>query len=257
MTLLPRDWLDSIARFATRIDLYNFGRWLILASLIGVVAGLGGALLTGGVDGVQSLVLHRMADFRPPGHGTHIGSWHLPGRPWMLLLVLPLAGLLVGWIVQTFAPEAEGHGTDAVINSYHRKGALLRRRVAPVKLLASAITIGSGGSAGREGPVAQVGAGFASLGRPGLARSLRWAVAVGAVITVASFPVVARFGARSDNPTVLPLPAGRNLVYIWVGLLAVAVVVGLLWDRRLRRTDGMDAEPATDEVSGEAEGAST
>ena len=162
MTLLPRDWLDSIARFATRIDLYNFGRWLILASLIGVVAGLGGALLTWGVDGVQSLFLHRIADFRPPGHGTHIGSWHLPGRPWMLLLVLPLAGLLVGWIVQTFAPEAEGHGTDAVINSYHRKGALLRRRVAPVKLLASAITIGSGGSAGREGPVAQVGAGFAS-----------------------------------------------------------------------------------------------
>jgi CIC family chloride channel protein len=68
----------------------------------------------------------------------------------------------VGWIVQTFAPEAEGHGTDAVINSYHHKRALLRRRIAPVKLLASAITIGSGGSAGREGPVAQVGASFAS-----------------------------------------------------------------------------------------------
>ena len=52
-----------------------------------------------------------------------------------------------------------------------------------------------------------VGAGFASMGRPGLARSLRWAVAVGAVLTVASFPVVARFGERSDNATVLPLPA--------------------------------------------------
>ncbi len=102
-----------------------------------------------------------------------------------------------------------------------------------------------------------VGAGFASLGRPGLARSLRWAVAVGAVITVASFPVVARFGARSDNPTVLPLPAGRNLVYIWVGLLAVAVVVGLVWDLRPRRTAGMETEPAIDEESGEAEGAST
>ncbi len=162
MTLLPKAWLDSVARFATGIDLYNFGRWLILASLIGVVAGLGGALLTWGVDGVQSLFLHRVADFRPPGHGSHVGSWHLPARPWMLLLILPAAGLLVGWLVQTFAPEAEGHGTDAVINSYHRKGAVLRRRVAPVKLLASAITIGSGGSAGREGPVAQVGAGFAS-----------------------------------------------------------------------------------------------
>lgn len=102
-----------------------------------------------------------------------------------------------------------------------------------------------------------VGAGFASLGRPGLARSLRWAVAVGAVITVASFPVVARFGARSDNPTVLPLPAGRNLVYIWVGLLAVAVVVGLLWDRRLARAADAEAEPASDDVSEAAEGAST
>jgi CIC family chloride channel protein len=79
-----------------------------------------------------------------------------------LLLVLPLAGLLVGRIVQTFAPEAEGHGTDAVINAYHRERAVLRKRVVPVKLLTSMLTIGSGGSAGREGPVAQVGAGFGS-----------------------------------------------------------------------------------------------
>ena len=80
-----------------------------------------------------------------------------------------------------------------------------------------------------------VGAGFAALGRPGLARSLRWAIAVGAILTVASFPVVARFGARDDNPTILPLPAGRNLLLVWVGLLAVAVVVGLVWDWRLKQ----------------------
>jgi hypothetical protein len=105
-----------------------------------------------------------------------------------------------------------------------------------------------------------VGAGFASLGRPGLARSLRWAVAVGAVITVASFPVVARFGARGDNPTVLPLPAGRNLAFIWVGLLAVGLVVGLLRDRRLGRVadpsaSGEDGASANG-VSGEPEEAS-
>jgi CIC family chloride channel protein len=73
-----------------------------------------------------------------------------------------MAGLVVGWLVQTFAPEAEGHGTDAVINAYHRERAVVRRRVVPVKLIASILTIGSGGSAGREGPVAQVGAGFGS-----------------------------------------------------------------------------------------------
>jgi CIC family chloride channel protein len=156
-------WIEGVTRAATRIDFYNFGRWLLLASVIGVVAGLGGALLTWGVEGVGSLLHHRLVGFEAPGHGLGATTdWHAPQRPWMLLLVLPAAGLLVGFIVQTFAPEAEGHGTDAVIGSYHRGRAMLRKRIAPVKLIASAITIGSGGSAGREGPVAQVGAGFAS-----------------------------------------------------------------------------------------------
>jgi len=89
-------------------------------------------------------------------------DWHAPTRPWVFLIILPVAGLIVGWLVQTFAPEAEGHGTDAVIHAFHRERSVVRKRVAPIKLLASILTIGSGGSAGREGPVAQVGAGFAS-----------------------------------------------------------------------------------------------
>ncbi len=163
MSTLPRSWIDTIARFATRIDLYNFGRWLVLAIVVGVVAGLGAALLTWGVNGVGSVLHHRVVGFEAPGHGQDVsGQWQPAQRPWLLLLVLPLAGLAVGWIVQTFAPEAEGHGTDAVIHAYHRERAVIRKRVAPVKLIASMLTIGSGGSAGREGPVAQVGAGFAS-----------------------------------------------------------------------------------------------
>jgi CIC family chloride channel protein len=152
-----------LVRLAGRLDLYNFGRWLVLALVIGVVAGLGAATLTWSVDGVTSLLQHRVVGFPAPGHGeTGSGSWHEPDRPWLLLLVLPAAGLLVGLIVTTFAPETEGHGTDAVINAYHRKGALLRPRIIPIKLVASALTIGSGGSAGREGPVAHISAGFAS-----------------------------------------------------------------------------------------------
>ena len=100
--------------------------------------------------------------------------------------------------------------------------------------------------------VVLVGIGFASMARPGLARCLRWAVAVGAVITVASFPVVARFGERSDNPTVLPLPAGRNLVFIWLGLLAVAVVVGVVWDSRLAaRSAAGGGDPIDEPVEGD------
>ncbi len=163
MELQSPRFLTGLGRLATRIDLYNFGRWLVLALLIGVVAGLGAAALTWGVDGVSGLLLNRVVGFEAPGHGvTDGGGWHLPERPWRLLLVLPGAGLLVGWIVTRFAPEAEGHGTDAVINAYHQKGAILRPRIIPIKLVASALTIGSGGSAGREGPVAHISAGFAS-----------------------------------------------------------------------------------------------
>jgi CIC family chloride channel protein len=160
---MTQAWVRGFIRFANRVDLYNFGRWLVLALLVGVVAGLGGALLTWGVDWISSVVIHDVVGFQVPGHGEAADAgWSLPDRPWFLLLVLPLVGLAVGWIVQTFAPEAEGHGTDAVINAYHRDRAELRKRVVPVKLITSMLTIGAGGSAGREGPVAQVGAGFGS-----------------------------------------------------------------------------------------------
>ena len=163
MSSITQAWIRGFTRFSNRVDLYNFGRWLVLAMLVGVVAGLGGAFLTWGVDWVSSVVLHDVVGFQIPGHGEGgDAGWSLPDRPWFLLLVLPLVGLAVGWIVQTFAPEAEGHGTDAVINAYHRDRAELRKRVVPVKLITSMLTIGSGGSAGREGPVAQVGAGFGS-----------------------------------------------------------------------------------------------
>ena len=87
----------------------------------------------------------------------------------------------MGWLIERFAPEAEGHGTDAVIRAYHRDRAMVRSRVVPVKLLASLLTIGSGGSAGREGPVAQVGGGFGST----LARVLGLAVGERRMLVIA------------------------------------------------------------------------
>jgi CIC family chloride channel protein len=81
----------------------------------------------------------------------------------MLPLVTALGGLISGLIVFTFAPEAEGHGTDAAIDAIHHKGARVRARIPPIKLIASSITIGAGGSGGREGPAAQISSGFGSL----------------------------------------------------------------------------------------------
>ncbi|HEU5424232.1 MAG TPA: chloride channel protein, partial [Nitrolancea sp.] len=110
------------------------------------------------------LFLGRLAGYAPPaplGEGNH-GASSL-ARPWALPLVVALGGLLSGLLVFTLAPEAEGHGTDAAIDAFHHKGGRVRARVIPVKTLASAITIGTGGSAGREGPTAQISAGVGSL----------------------------------------------------------------------------------------------
>jgi CIC family chloride channel protein len=77
-------------------------------------------------------------------------------------MITTLGGLITGLIVYTFAPEAEGHGTDAAVDAFHEQGGQIRTRITPIKLIASAITIGSGGSAGRAGPTAQIAAGFGS-----------------------------------------------------------------------------------------------
>ncbi|MCU0692771.1 MAG: chloride channel protein [Polyangiaceae bacterium] len=85
-----------------------------------------------------------------------------PWRPWLFFL-LPIAGGLVsGLIVYTWAPEAEGHGTDAMIEAFHKKRGLIRTRVPFLKAAATIATLGTGGCAGREGPIAQIGAGLGS-----------------------------------------------------------------------------------------------
>ena len=85
------------------------------------------------------------------------------GNWWAVILVPAVGGLLCGLLVYGFAPEAEGHGTDAMVRAFHRLGGKIRARVPLIKSLASIITIGTGGSAGREGPIAQIGAGFGSF----------------------------------------------------------------------------------------------
>lgn len=109
--------------------------------------------------------MDQMAGYRPPWPA---GESHLfqptvnPFSRWMLFFLPALGGIISGWLVYTFAPEAEGHGTDAAIDAYHNKGGFIRGRIPFIKTLASAITITSGGSGGREGPIAQIGAGFGS-----------------------------------------------------------------------------------------------
>jgi CIC family chloride channel protein len=92
----------------------------------------------------------------PPEFDIPLGTF----SPWLVVLLPMAGGLLAGILVFWLAPEAEGHGTDAAIDAYHRKMGRIRYRVPLVKMFASAITMGMGGSGGREGPIAQIGAGF-------------------------------------------------------------------------------------------------
>ncbi len=139
-------------------------KWMILGTLIGLVAGLGAVVFARAIDLCTELFLGRIVGYIPPsalGEGGHPVTDM--ARPWLLPLSLALGGLISGFIVFTFAPEAEGHGTDSAIEALHHKRARIRARIPPIKLVASAITIGSGGSAGREGPTAQISAGFGAL----------------------------------------------------------------------------------------------
>jgi CIC family chloride channel protein len=110
------------------------------------------------------LLLYDIAGYVPPG--VEAGSLRQivgPHGLWLIPLVTTLGGLLSGILVYRYAPEAEGHGTDTVVNAFHRADGQIRSRVSPIKMIASAITIGSGGSAGREGPIALVTAGLGSI----------------------------------------------------------------------------------------------
>ena len=108
----------------------------------------------------------KLAGYVPPGlpeeGGVLIQSIGTHGL-WLIPVATTLGGLLSGILVYSLAPEAEGHGTDTAVKAYHREGGFIRARVPFLKMLASAITIGSGGSAGREGPTALISGGIGSL----------------------------------------------------------------------------------------------
>ena len=160
-------WVPEFLRFGgTRVR--SLLRVLGSAVLVGLVAGFGAVLFYVSTRVVSYYALGEGAGYVPVAPDGEVAFAWLEGGarplvPWLLIVIPTLGGLLSGWLVFTFAPEAEGHGTDAVIAAYHNQDGYMRRRVPLVKMIASAITLGTGGSGGREGPIAQIGAGFGSF----------------------------------------------------------------------------------------------
>ncbi len=123
------------------IVLFSTLKWFFLAIIAGVLVGFASTVflltLDMGVNNVSSW-----------------GSYYL---------MIPIAFLISIWIVRRFAPDAKGHGTEKVIEAIHKKSGEIEAKVVPVKLVATLITLILGGSAGKEGPCAQIGAGVASV----------------------------------------------------------------------------------------------
>jgi CIC family chloride channel protein len=139
----------------------------LLAICVGAVGGLGALAFEYTAAWIVKLALVGVAGYAPVGprgelelfddHEEHTIVW------WWLLLLPALGCMLSAVLSQRFAPEAKGHGTDGAIDAYHQQGGYIRGRVPLLKGLCSALTLGFGGSGGREGPIAQIGAGFGSF----------------------------------------------------------------------------------------------
>jgi CIC family chloride channel protein len=158
---------NALARINFRKETYTYaGKWFLFFVLIGVIAGLGSIVFHYLCQLGVHFFMDMIAGYRPPAPA---GEHHLlpptdtSFSRWLLLLLPAAGGLFSGWLVYTFAPEAEGHGTDAAIDAYHNRGGFIRSRVPVIKTIASAVTLTTGGSGGREGPIAQIGAGFGSF----------------------------------------------------------------------------------------------
>lgn len=142
-------------------------RWTLLGIVIGAVSAAGALFLIAAVKLVSAWTLGALAGFTPPEAGGEAAGGYVfhVARPWAIPLITAGGGLVGGLLVWWLAPETAGVGTNAAIGAFHqRKEIPLKTPL--LKVLTSAITIGTGMTSGREGPIAQIGAGVGSwLGR--------------------------------------------------------------------------------------------
>jgi len=134
-------------------------RLTLYAVLVGIIAGLGAVAFRALIALFHNLFFYgRVSVVYDTLRHAAESSWGAG------VIAVPVAGaVLVAFLVRTFAPEAKGHGVPEVVDAIYYNGGRIRPVVAVIKSLASSISIGSGGSVGREGPIIQIGATFGSV----------------------------------------------------------------------------------------------
>ena len=162
----PRDrrFLAPLLDAAAPIDLRILGRTLLHAAVVGLGAGIIGAIFFVGLEVVQRLLLEDICGYVPL---RAAGEGMFPLRAihhyrWYLLLVTPAIFAGLSGLLTTLAPETRGGGGDAMIDAFHHGGGMIRRRVMWIKGVASILTLGAGGAGGREGPTMLIGGALGS-----------------------------------------------------------------------------------------------
>ena len=169
---LPRTWFDTLKDHATRWTewlatkddneeerLQSALLMLALAVVVGACGGLGSVVFKSIIALFHNIFFYgKLGLYYDPNIYTQASPWGA-----LVILVPVIGSLMVSWITKTLAPEARGHGVPEVLNAIYYRDGKIRPIVVVAKGIASAITIGTGGSAGREGPIVQVGSALGSL----------------------------------------------------------------------------------------------
>lgn len=148
----------------------SFGnvRWLLLGLAMGLVSGVAAIAFFYSIEVLKHLWLGKLAGLSLPAPAGESMFHSLPqgdSRPWVVPLLTTGVGLLTGYLVGKLIPESVHSGTDgtdAMIKAFHQQGGVIKPLVPIIKGCTSVLTIAAGGSAGREGPITQIGAGLGS-----------------------------------------------------------------------------------------------
>lgn len=162
--------IGELAGLARYIELRAVSRWVGMGLAVGLAAGALACVLYLAIDAVRFSTLRSLAGLHPlepAGEPTLFETRHGDGASlWWVAVLCPAVGAFASvWVVRRFAPEAAG-GNEGWLRAFHHGRGRIRRRVMGTKLVASALHLGTGASAGREGPIGHMGAAAgAAVGR--------------------------------------------------------------------------------------------
>lgn len=157
---------SSLKFFRERVLSSQAGMWVAIGVLIGVGAGVGSLVLYNLIRIISHFLLTGVSGFTlplPGGEGGAAGYIPTQYNKYLIPISTTLGGFLSGYMVYKLSPGSERLGINSAINAFHNLTYRIRGRTPVVKLAASAVAIGSGGSAGRDGPVALITAAFGSI----------------------------------------------------------------------------------------------